>query len=263
VICQLFLAGVALARGELDVATRLIEEARESAERRGFLRRLPEIAATGILLLLRQERIEAAEELARTKSLPLSLARVHLVRGEGSEAMALLLPLRREAEARGWADELLKIGILEALAIHAMNEEGEALRRLGEALAQAKPGGLIRVFVDEGAPMARLLTAAGARGLQPGYVGRLASALGTEDVGSRAAEEGSSPPSVHSPFEPLSARELEVLRLVAAGRSNQEIAERLFLALSTVKGHNQKIFEKLRVERRTEAVVRARALGLL
>jgi LuxR family maltose regulon positive regulatory protein len=64
-------------------------------------------------------------------------------------------------------------------------------------------------------------------------------------------------------FEPLSERELEVLQLVAQGLSNREISERLFLALSTVKGHNQNIFGKLQVQRRTEAVARARELGLL
>ena len=79
----------------------------------------------------------------------------------------------------------------------------------------------------------------------------------------RPARKGSSPAVIASPFEALSLRELEVLRLVAEGRSNQEIAERLFLALSTVKGHNQRIFDKLHVERRTEALVRARELGLL
>jgi LuxR family transcriptional regulator, maltose regulon positive regulatory protein len=78
----------------------------------------------------------------------------------------------------------------------------------------------------------------------------------------RTSESASHPPAIHAPMEPLSQRELEVLRLITLGLSNHEIGERLVLALDTVKGHNRRIFGKLQVQRRTEAVARARALGL-
>jgi LuxR family maltose regulon positive regulatory protein len=124
---------------------------------------------------------------------------------------------------------------------------------LGDALVLAEPGGFIRTFVDEGIPMSRLLSEAAAREMMPDYVARLLAAFEIRD------DRPSSQPLI----EPLSQRELEVLRLIAEGLSNQEIGERLFLALDTIKGHNRSIFEKLEVKRRTEAIARGRELGLL
>ena len=94
----------------------------------------------------------------------------------------------------------------------------------------------------------------------PDYTGRLLAAFEAEK---QKCEDGSSPPPDQPLIEPLSQRELEVLQLIARGLSNREISERLFLALSTVKGHNLKIFGKLQAQSRTEAVARARELGLL
>jgi len=131
---------------------------------------------------------------------------------------------------------------------------------LGDALALAEPGGFIRIFVDEGLPMAHLLSAAVAHGRMPDYIGKLLSAFEAEK---QKREDTSYPSPAQSLIEPLSRREVEVLQLIAQGLSNQEISERLFLALDTVKGHNRKIFDKLQVQRRTEAVARARELGLL
>jgi LuxR family maltose regulon positive regulatory protein len=108
--------------------------------------------------------------------------------------------------------------------------------------------------------MARLLAAAAAHGIMPGYASRLQAAL-TADA--PATDKGSGPPRAQPLLEPLSQRDLEVLRLVAQGLSNREIADQLYLALSTVKGHIQIIFDKLDVQRRTEAVARAQELGLL
>jgi len=119
----------------------------------------------------------------------------------------------------------------------------------------AEPGGFIRLFVDEGAPMARLLTEAAARGIMPDYVGHLLDAFGAEP---RPCED-----TTHASHELLTERELEVLQLVAQGLSNQEIGKRLFLALDSVKGHNRRIYGKLQVQSRTEAIARARELGLL
>ena len=152
----------------------------------------------------------------------------------------------------GWQDELLKVLILQAIAHDAHGESERAMRLLAEALALAEPGGFIRIFVDEGPPMAQLLSEVADRGMMTDYVGTLLAAFETE-------EEAPAQPLI----EPLSQRELEVLRLIAQGLSNREIGERLFIALSTVKGHNRRIFDKLQVQRRTEAVARARELDLL
>ena len=137
------------------------------------------------------------------------------------------------------------------------------VRVLGEALALAEPGGFIRLFVDEGAPMAQLLSAAAARGMLPDYTGRLLAAWNAEPQRRAGAAPRRTARSSQPLAEPLSARELEILQLVAHGCSNREISERLFLALDTVKGHNRSTYAKLGVQRRTEAVARARALGLL
>jgi len=108
--------------------------------------------------------------------------------------------------------------------------------------------------------MARLLSEAAARGIAPDYTDRLLAAF---DAGEQKSQDESHQPSAQSLTEPLSPRELEVLRLIAQGLSNREIGERLFLAVITVKGHNRNIFRKLGVRRRTEAVARARDLKLL
>ena len=127
----------------------------------------------------------------------------------------------------------------------------------------AEPGGFVRIFVDEGIPMARLLSEASDYGIMPDYIARLLVVFDAEEQ--KSDDKSNLPPASPAQplIEPLSRRELEVLGLIAHGLSNHEISERLFLALSTVKGHNLKIFGKLDVQRRTEAVARARELGLL
>ena len=137
------------------------------------------------------------------------------------------------------------------------------MQLLGDALALAEPGGFIRIFVDEGMPMAQLLSEAAAHGMMPDYIGKLLAVFEAEEQKSEDRSYLPSAPPAQSLIEPLSQRELEVLQLIAQGLSNREISERLFLALNTVKGHNRKIFDKLQVQRRTEAVARARELGLL
>jgi LuxR family maltose regulon positive regulatory protein len=225
-----------------------------------LVHRMPEVAALKVLVLLRQGNLAAAAQLAQEHGLPVSQARVHLAQGDPSAALALLTPFGRQMEARGWADERLKGMVLQAVAYHAHGEKDRAVQLLGDALALAQPGGFIRIFVDEGIPMARLLSEAAARGIMPDYTGKLLAVFEAEG---QKSEDKSDLLPAQPLIEPLSQRELEVLQLIAQGLSNREISERLFLALNTVKGHNQKIFDKLQVQRRTEAVARARQLGLL
>jgi LuxR family maltose regulon positive regulatory protein len=150
--------------------------------------------------------------------------------------------------------------VVQALALRAHGEKDEAAQLLGDGLALAESGGFIRTFVDEGMRMAQLLSETAAHGMMPDYIGKLLAICEAEE---RKNEDKSYVPLAQLLVDPLSQRELEVLRLIAQGLSNREISERLFLALVTVKGHNQKIFGKLQVQRRTEAVARARELGLL
>ncbi|HEX5506551.1 MAG TPA: LuxR C-terminal-related transcriptional regulator [Thermomicrobiales bacterium] len=261
--CGVVLARLRLARGDVPGAVAALAEAEEFVQLHGFVFRMPDVAAAQVLTLLHQGNLAEATRLAQAHDLPLSRARVSLARGDPSAALAALGPVRRRAEAKGWADERLTVLVLQAVAFQAHGDTGEAARLLGEALALAEPGGFIRLFVDEGLPMVQLLSAVAAQGTMPGYSGKLLAACEAE---ARRREGGAAlplAPPARSLAEPLSRRELEVLRLIAQGLSNREIGGRLFLALDTVKGHNRQIFGKLHVQRRTEAIARARELGLL
>jgi LuxR family maltose regulon positive regulatory protein len=185
--------------------------------------------------------------------LPLGLSRAHLANGDTAAALAVLEPFRSQAEAKGWEDERLKAMVLQAVALHAHGEKNQAVHLLIEALELAEPGGFIRIFIDEGLPIEPLLSEAAAHGRLPDYIEMLLAACETEKKKSGADSA--------LLLEPLTQRELEVLQLIALGLSNREIGERLFLALDTVKGHNRRLFEKLHVHRRTEAIALARKLG--
>jgi LuxR family maltose regulon positive regulatory protein len=256
-----FVARLKLAQGDVSGAAAVLEEAEAFVRRHRFVFRMPDVAAARVLLLLHQGHLAAAAHLAHLHDLPLSQARVHLAQGDPSAALVVLSPWRRQVEAKGWADERLKVMVLQAVALQAHGEQDQAVQVLCDALALAEPGGFTRLFVDEGPPMAHLLSEAAATGMMPDYTGKL---LAVVEADAQQRENTSSlPPPAQRMFGPLSPRELEVLHLMAAGLSNQEMCERLFLALSTVKGHNRTIFGKLQVQRRTEAVARARELGLV
>ncbi len=158
---------------------------------------------------------------------------------------------------------VVEILVLQALAREAQGDIPAALVPLERAVTLAEPEGYVRIFVDEGRPMAQLLSEAAAHGVMPDYTSRL---LALSEAEGRIDPDDSlrlAAPASQPLVELLSDRELEVLQLIAQGLSNREISERLFLALITVKGHNRNIFRKLQVRRRTEAVARARELGLL
>jgi LuxR family maltose regulon positive regulatory protein len=126
---------------------------------------------------------------------------------------------------------------------------------MSKALTLAEPAGYIRIFVDEGEPMVKLLRLAGSRGITPQYVHRLISEFSSSPLMSPATKQ----PLI----EPLSKRELEVLKLLVVGKSNQEIASQLVISLGTVKRHVFNIFGKMNVKSRTECAMRARELHLL
>jgi LuxR family maltose regulon positive regulatory protein len=261
--CGVFLARLKLTQGDVPGATAVLDEAEEFVRQHNFLFRIPDVAAAQVLTLLHQGNLAAAAHLAETHELPISQARVRLAQGDTSTALAALEPLRQQAEAKGWADERLEVMVLQAVAQHVHGEKDKAVQLLGEALALAEPGGFIRIFVDEGIPMAQLLSEAAAHGIMRDYTGKLLAVFEAE---AHKSEDESYLPSAQPDqplVEPLSQRELEVLQLIARGLSNREISERLFLALDTVKGHNRRIFGKLSVQRRTEAVEKARSLDIL
>ncbi len=259
--CWVFLARLKLARGDVASATALLAKAEQFVRQHNFVQWMPEVAAVQVLTLLHQGSLSAAAHLAQTYDLPISQARVHLAQGDTSAGLAVLESWRGQMEAKGWQDERLKVMVLQAVALQAHGEKDKAVHVLCDALALAAPGGFIRLFVDEGPPMAHLLSQAAARGMMPDSIGKLLAVFEAE--AQKRENTSSLPPPAQPLIEPLSPRELEILHLMAAGLSNQQMCERLFLALSTVKGHNRNIFGKLQVQRRTEAVARARELGLL
>jgi len=178
------------------------------------------------------------------------------------QARALIEPALEQAQTQGLMFNVTRLLILDALALYAQRDTESAIKALKRALAFAEPENYVRSFLDLGKPMQELLSwSLDSQSLSEqhlrSYASRLLSNFGS-DVSVKPDQ-----PTGDSLIEPLSQRELEVLRLIAKGLSNREISERLFLALSTVKGHTRIIFDKLQVQRRTEAVARARELGLL
>jgi LuxR family transcriptional regulator, maltose regulon positive regulatory protein len=192
----------------------------------------------------------------------LTLARALVAQGrqrsrvpdETREFLARLLNLAEAAGAMTFAIEIL---ILQALALGKIDQ---TLIPLERALSLAEPEGYARIFVDKGAPMGELLRQAAARGIAPGYVDKLLAALDAEKQ-ERSPRQPRT--SAHLLIEPLSERELEVLRLLAVGLANKDIAQTLFIAVGTVKNHLKNIYGKLDVHSRTQAVERAREFGLL
>jgi LuxR family maltose regulon positive regulatory protein len=260
IFSEVFLARLKLAWGDVDSAAAMLAETEKSARQHHFVQRLPEVAAAQVLVLLRQDDLAAAAHLAKMHDLPVSQVQVLLAQGDPSAALAVLDPLRQQVESKNWKDERLKLMVLQTVALHANDEKDKAVLLLGDALALAEPGGFIRLFVDEGEPMAQLLSDAASQGIKQDYIGKILAVFEAEK---QKSEDKPGLPHAKLLIEQLSQRELEVLQLIAQGLSNHVISERLFLALSTVKGHNRIIFDKLHVQSRTEAVARARELGLL
>jgi len=257
---EVFLARLKLARGDVNGAAAMLAQTDQSVREQNFVHRMSEVAAAQVLTSLRQGDVTAADHLAQKYGLPTSRSCVHLAQGDPAAALVVLEQWRQQVEAKDWKDERLKVMVLQAVALYAHDEEDKALQVLNDALTLAEPGGFIRIFIDEGSPMAELLTRLKAEGgRMMDYIHKLLAAFANPGQTLPSAFPRSPQPLV----EPLSQRELEVLRLIAEGLSNDEISKRLFLALDTVKGHNRKIFDKLQVQRRTEAVARARELGLL
>ncbi|WP_317259367.1 LuxR C-terminal-related transcriptional regulator [Paenibacillus baimaensis] len=258
-----FLSRLKLARGEVNEAATIIAKADYDALQHHFVNQITDIVTAHVLVQLHQGNLTAASQLAQKHEHHISQARVYMAQGDTSAALMILEPLRGQGEAKGLKDDQLKVMVLLAVALHEHGEKLKAKQLLLDALTMAETGGFIRIFVDEGMPMYKLLCEAASHEIMPIYVGKLLAEFEAVELKSEVQADQRLIQSMKSLIEPLSERELEVLRLIAQGLSNRQISERLFLALSTIKGHNRIIFDKLQVTRRTEAVAQARKLGLL
>ncbi|MGE5375241.1 MAG: LuxR C-terminal-related transcriptional regulator, partial [Bacteroidota bacterium] len=260
---------------DLNAAVELLDEAR-----RVYIRTLMPDAhpaeAWKARVYLKQGRLSHAQDWAQEHGLTvdddlsylhefehLTLARVLLAAyqrnradADVQDALRLLDRLLKAAEEGKRTGSMIEVSILQALVHHARGNKAQALAPLKRALTLAEQESYVRIFVDEGQVMIELLTGLSeVEGLKE-YIRKLLSVFGEQ---SDAHLPAPSQPLI----DPLSARELEVLHLVAQGLSNDKIGQRLYLSVNTVKGHNLRIFAKLQVKSRTEAVARARELGLL
>ena len=271
--------------GDLETALALLDEAKR-VYIQTVVPDLRPIAALKARIHLKQGRPDKVRAWAAERGLSLAdevsylhefehltLARLEIA---NPQVNALLARLLQAAEAQKRRGSALDILLVQALAHEAQGNRPQALAALKSALSLAEPEGYISIFVDEGEPMRMLIAdfrysiekqMSSSAHAQLGYTGKLLAAFAPPVNKQSTTPALAAGASVNNPksemVEPLSERELEVLRLVARGLSNREISERLFLAVNTVKGHNQKIFDKLQVQSRTEAVARARELGLL
>ncbi len=239
----------------------MLAEAEQSVRKHNFMHRISEVAEAQVLLLLRQGELAAAAQLAKAHELPISQARVFLAQGDPALALSVLEPLRQQSEAKGWVDELLKVMVLQTIALHAHSEKDKAAQLLIDALAMAEPGGYVRIFVDESAAMRLLLEKQSRNRDHPlsGYVDKLLAAF-TQPV---SAPKSAVVHQNSDMIEPLSKRELEVLKLLRSELSGPEIAQQLIVSLNTLRTHTKNIFNKLGVNDRRSAIRRAEELGLI
>jgi LuxR family maltose regulon positive regulatory protein len=272
-------ARVKASEGDFDAALDLLDEA-QRVYVKSTVPDLRPVEALKAQVYLRQGRLSKAQAWVRARGLAvnddlsylrefeyLTLARILMAASSNRQASELLERLRQAAEAQDRMGSVLEILLTQALAYRAQGDTMAAFAALERGLALAQPEGYLRLFVDEGEVMRSLILDfrfwMEKRGPREGrsligYVDELLAAFARPAIPQSEIEDRET-----EILEPLSPRELEVLELIEQGLSNQEIADRLFLALSTVKGYTRTIFDKLQVQRRTEAVARARALGWL
>lgn len=269
------LAQVLQAVGDTDRAWDAIQEARQVA--RGLS---PWYAITAgareATIRLRQGDVPAASRWLQDSGLLvagelnpeyrigyLALARILLAQGRLDESLGLLAGLLQMAEAAGAIGSSVGILVLQAQVLWAQGEGDRAVVAMERALCLAEPEGCVRIFIDEGAPMGALLRQAAARGIRLEYVNKLLVALESEVTGKLRTARGVPRLAPSSLVEPLSERELEVLRLLTTHLSSPEIARELVISVSTVRSHIKNIYGKLDVHTRADAVQRAQELALL
>jgi LuxR family maltose regulon positive regulatory protein len=265
---RLILARVHLARGELGQARQIAQEGRRYVTDRDLYegKALWFAAIEAQANLLAGDLAEATHWAEMAGFSPgdvphhwddpqyLTYVRVLLAQNRLEDAQKLLDTMERTASQGGRRRKLITIDLLQAAAHRAAGRTEQAVARVEKALSLAAPEGYCRAFLEEGPAIVDLLPRV--RHVAPTFVSEVLEAASTKGAGHPA-------PQPQALVEPLSGRELEILHLIAAGRTNPEIAELLYLSLNTVKWHAKNLYGKLHVGSRVEAVARARELELL
>jgi LuxR family transcriptional regulator, maltose regulon positive regulatory protein len=274
---QVALSRVKWARGDAEGALKLAHEAARLARESGAPQAIVDADLWKARLHLMRDELQAAvSDLERASSVGdvphstreserISLARLLIAREDHDEALRVLDSLHEMAEVADGRSSVIQIFTLKALALRDKDENNRAMDVIERALALAEPEGYVRTFVDEGPPMAELLS----RVLDAQQRGRLDSLrrVPAHYLRKLLATLEREAPSTAQPTtelpEALSERELEVLQLIAAGKSNRRIATELFVSVGTVKTHINNLYRKLDAHSRTQALARARELKLL
>jgi LuxR family maltose regulon positive regulatory protein len=271
----LCLLRVVYTRGDISNAQEILQKLENIAQEADMPSDLPGvIAAWQARIWLAQGRSELAGRWVNDRGVTvnddltylrqpeyIALARILIHQEQWDDALELLQQLQDFALAGGRTSTAIEILLLRALALQAQGNMVEATSALEHALTLAEPGGFVRVFVDEGPPVARLLYDTLTHGDFVKYKRRLLAAFPDAEPAKVDVDETQS--SAPNLIEPLSDREIEVLELIAEGWTNPEIAGKLFLSLYTIKSHCRNIYGKLDVHNRISAVARAKALGIL
>ena len=293
VFSQAHLARVLLAQGDPQGAQASLDQAREMQRNAPIIPVLKTLLeTTQVRLWLSQGNREAVEHWAHLQeSNPSAAAEIReqellirsrwlLSQNKADEAGSILAELAESAERSGRISLWIEIKMLQALAYYSIGDRAQAYSALEQALVKGAPDGFVRVFLDEGEPLRRLLTdyrvqRAGSAPRLHAYVGRLLEDFAAEKgederlLDQAQASPVNFPPALRARalqsglLEPLSDRELEVLQGLASGLSYRDIADRLIVAQGTVKVHVHNIYSKLNVANRTQAITRGRELGLL
>lgn len=271
---NMVLAKVLFYKGDFAGAARVLQKLADIAQKHYLPLYISEpLAAWKARIWLAQNQLEPASQWVKARKLHADgeltslldyvivvLARILLAQARLDEAARLLNRLLEAAESGGHTARTIEILVLQALTFQAGNNITQAKHARKRALTLAEPAGYVRLFVDEGPPMARLLHEARAQGITPDYIRRLLAAFSDSEPEPAAPDVS---PANAALIEPLSERELDVLQHVAKGLTNREIAARLYLSLNTIKVHTRNIYGKLNVHNRTQAIAQARELGLL
>ena len=271
----ILMAQLSQAKGELAAVDKYIQRADDMALRVPHSREGRQIPAWKARMALRRGDMSAASDWSHQAeiSLPLShlpayqqeydyltLSRVKLAKSEFRDLPVYLEGIIRNAESQGQSNVVIEALLLKALALDGLGKLDLAITTLDYALSLAEPSGYVRSFIDEGLPVVSLLRRMISGSKHVAYVSKL---LDTTSQPQDLSLPATSDVKISGLIDALSEREIEVLKLIANGKSNQETAIELFLAIGTVKKHTYNIFGKLGVKSRTQAIARARELHII